>query len=258
MSTNCAICGRKLGMLTAKAVTKDHYAICSTELASFAPDFKASDFKIDYGVAKWVSNHTLQEFIDLYNSGQRLVDSTEPPVKVSLDEIKRQMDEAGVSDLFGTSKEVKYLPSILEENEIIKYATSGSIDANTALVICTNLRVLVIDRGMIYGTRSTEIPLDMVNGVSYSQGMVLGKIDIVNGSEHVLIDNVDKRTAPIMADVIKHESQSYKANLYNQNNNSPSSALDPADEIKKYKELLDMGAITEEEFNAKKKQLLDL
>ena len=32
----------------------------------------------------------------------------------------------------------------------------------------------------------------------------------------------------------------------------------PADEIKKYKELLDMGAITQEEFEAKKKQLLNL
>ena len=31
-----------------------------------------------------------------------------------------------------------------------------------------------------------------------------------------------------------------------------------ADEIKKFKELLDMGAITQEEFGAKKKQLLGL
>ena len=31
-----------------------------------------------------------------------------------------------------------------------------------------------------------------------------------------------------------------------------------ADEIKKFKELLDMGAITQEEFDAKKKQLLGL
>ena len=33
---------------------------------------------------------------------------------------------------------------------------------------------------------------------------------------------------------------------------------DSADEIKKFKELLDMGAITQEEFDAKKKQLLGL
>lgn len=34
--------------------------------------------------------------------------------------------------------------------------------------------------------------------------------------------------------------------------------LTPADELKKFKELLDMGAISEEEFEAKKKQLLAL
>ncbi|WP_419724593.1 SHOCT domain-containing protein [Terrisporobacter petrolearius] len=46
---------------------------------------------------------------------------------------------------------------------------------------------------------------------------------------------------------IKQYLESYKPN--NTNNSS-------ADEILKYKNLLDMGAITEEEFNDKKKQLL--
>ena len=35
-------------------------------------------------------------------------------------------------------------------------------------------------------------------------------------------------------------------------------ALSPADELKKFKELLDMGVISQEEFDAKKKQLLGL
>ena len=39
---------------------------------------------------------------------------------------------------------------------------------------------------------------------------------------------------------------------------SDATAYSPADEIKKYKELLDMGVISQEEFEAKKKQLLDL
>lgn len=39
---------------------------------------------------------------------------------------------------------------------------------------------------------------------------------------------------------------------------TPAPALSPADEIMKYKQLLDCGAITEEEYNAKKKQLLNL
>ena len=35
-------------------------------------------------------------------------------------------------------------------------------------------------------------------------------------------------------------------------------AISPAEELKKMKELLDMGIITQEEFDAKKKQLLGL
>lgn len=47
---------------------------------------------------------------------------------------------------------------------------------------------------------------------------------------------------------------------YQKVDTAPSSpnGLHAADEIKKYKELLDMGAITQDEFDAKKKQLLEL
>lgn len=40
--------------------------------------------------------------------------------------------------------------------------------------------------------------------------------------------------------------------------NAVPSAVSPMDELKKLKELLDMGIVTQEEFDAKKKQLLGL
>ena len=46
-----------------------------------------------------------------------------------------------------------------------------------------------------------------------------------------------------------------------QKTNNPSqvvTSLSSAEELKKFKELLDMGIITQEEFDAKKKQLLGL
>lgn len=55
-------------------------------------------------------------------------------------------------------------------------------------------------------------------------------------------------------DFFKDDDSSNEGSGYNSQNMSVS----PADEIKKYKMLLDMGAITEEEFERKKKQLLDL
>ncbi|MDF4200463.1 SHOCT domain-containing protein [Bacillus subtilis] len=39
---------------------------------------------------------------------------------------------------------------------------------------------------------------------------------------------------------------------------APAPSISAADELKKYKELLDMDAITQEEFEIKKKQLLNL
>lgn len=52
-----------------------------------------------------------------------------------------------------------------------------------------------------------------------------------------------------------------RIDYYKQARNAPVAAAapaTPADEIKKYKELLDMGVLTQEEFDAKKKQLLGL
>lgn len=50
---------------------------------------------------------------------------------------------------------------------------------------------------------------------------------------------------------IKNKAESY----INDQNSNPN---DPFEEIKKYKELLDLGIITEEEFQTKKNELLDL
>jgi len=49
-----------------------------------------------------------------------------------------------------------------------------------------------------------------------------------------------------------------RVDYYKNAKNAPVVAATSADEIKKYKELLDMGVISQEEFDAKKKQLLDL
>ena len=46
--------------------------------------------------------------------------------------------------------------------------------------------------------------------------------------------------------------------LQTKNNAAPVSSVSNADELKKFKELLDMGIISQEEFDAKKKQLLGL
>lgn len=177
---------------------------------------------------------------------------------MDLDTVKSQMNAAGVSDLFGTKKEVKALPEILNDDEHIIYATSGIVDSNTVLIVLTQKRVIFIDKGLIYGIKSTEVPLDMVNGVSYSKGIILGKISITNGAVTTVIDNVDKSTAPIMTEKIKAAAEQYKQSLRTPVQSSSEPILDGPDQIRKYKSLADDGIITQEEFEAKKKQILGI
>ena len=59
-------------------------------------------------------------------------------------------------------------------------------------------------------------------------------------------------------DLITLTKEQYEAEKPSKNVTTTIQALSPAEELKKFKELLDQGIITQEEFDAKKKQLLGL
>lgn len=135
--------------------------------------------------------------------------------------------------------------------------TSGFTDGNTWLIVCTNKRVLMLDKGMIYGLKLIDIPLDRINSISHSKGLLLGKISITDGATTRTIENVSNNTVSFFANTVNNEVELYKQSKLASttqvvNNTSP------ADELIKYKQLLDMGALTQEEFDAKKKELLGL
>lgn len=60
----------------------------------------------------------------------------------------------------------------------------------------------------------------------------------------------------VIVDQLEQENQVANQPLQGANSINPSAGVSVADEIKKFKELLDMGAITQEEFDMKKKELL--
>ncbi len=122
---------------------------------------------------------------------------------------------------------------------------------------------LTVTNKRVYGQTSfgkrVDLPIDSVSAVGTSAlkgisvGTSSGKIKFIfikNQKEmHSVIGNLLKERQE------KEKSQTVtKENIVNQTIIKQTSA----DELKKFKELLDMGAITQEEFDAKKKQLLGL
>lgn len=79
---------------------------------------------------------------------------------MTYEEILSRMKELGNIDTFGTKKEIKELPNIMYQGETIEYMMSGLLNGNTWLITCTNKRVLFLDKGMFFGCKQLEIPLE--------------------------------------------------------------------------------------------------
>lgn len=108
---------------------------------------------------------------------------------------------------------------------------------------------------MIYGLKQREIPLDHINSVAHKIGLLLGSIAIQDGASAIRIDNIQKQTIIPFIDALNKSIDNFKTG---HSIRGESHSISAADEIKKYKLLLDEGIITDEEFMIKKKQLLGL
>lgn len=170
-------------------------------------------------------------------------------------DILARFKEVNVTDTFGTKKEMKELPMILKEDETIMYAASGFVDNNTWLITCTDKRLLFLDKGMVFGLKQVEIPIEKINSISYKKGLLLGEIIIYHGAAQMTIKNIQKEAVKPLADAINNEIEKHRSAA---NNTSIQPTVSAADELLKFKQLLDAEVITQEEFDAKKKELLGL
>jgi hypothetical protein len=132
------------------------------------------------------------------------------------------------------------------------YESTTKHDGNFAYAI-TNKRILAGQK-KITGEKFKVVDHTKINDISFEAGLVFGIIKIDTPREKFKIA-LDKGSATSINNHIYQVLDSLKVN---DNANNQQSAISAADELKKFKELLDMDIITQEEFEAKKKQLLGL
>lgn len=183
-----------------------------------------------------------------------LVQKSDQPEKMA--KIVQQLKDVNFSDSYMTGREILKLPELIQQDETIKYATSGFYDTNTSsvLIVVTNKRILFENKKLLFGSQNTEIPLEMVNDISYNSGMLMAKVSITSGTKDHKISQVSKKTVTQLVDTIRHETELAKHPNEQQSSQSPSDI----EQIKGLKDLLDSGILTQEEFEAKKKQILKI
>lgn len=157
-------------------------------------------------------------------------------------------------DSWGTRKEIKYLRTMLYEDEEVLAIASGFMDGKTWLVACTSKRVIFVDCGLVYGVRHSEVLIDKINAISFVNGLILGEIHIEDGASTRIIEKVQKYSTKPFVDAV-HKAmemfQNTKQTVIQQ------VSVSTADEILKLKKLMDENIITKEEFEQQKRKLLE-
>ena len=135
------------------------------------------------------------------------------------------------------------------------------MNGNTILCVLTNRQVWLIDHGLVFGVRTSTIPLEKINQVSYQRHMFFGDVEITNGADVTELRNVEKNSAQHFVQFIND----YLANLYHEDHYQQSgigvrmssgSSDSVADELLKFKKLYDGGVISHSEFLEQKNNLL--
>ena len=135
------------------------------------------------------------------------------------------------------------------------YSNNSIVCGGKCIFLITNKRIVYGAKDKLFSTIKSINASDCRDIKSDTFGLFTGTI-YINTLTEIIKFPASKKQVLKLANMIDKAMKQIQSSSESRNSNSaPFSA---ADELKKYKELLYMGIITQEEFDAKKKQLLGL
>ncbi|MDR2456301.1 MAG: PH domain-containing protein [Deltaproteobacteria bacterium] len=160
----------------------------------------------------------------------------------------------GLFGTFGVGRELKQLSDMLLGDETVLAVTRGRVDTTGWLMAVTSSRVILLSKGLLFGYRHLEVPLDQVKTASCKTGLLSGAIFIDTGGGTVVLEGINKKSTVEVAsiisqainDYVKKEAQAKKA----------SAVDDLTAHLERLVALRDKGALTDMEFAAQKRRLL--
>ncbi|WP_311134877.1 SHOCT domain-containing protein [Lactobacillus helveticus] len=117
------------------------------------------------------------------------------------------------------------------------------------MLVCSNRNLIILKKK--HSDEQVEvIDLKRVKNVILKNQLMYGELSLIVGNQSLDINSINKVPAEIFADNIKKWSKIAQG--------EDDDFDQQLDQVKKLKELLDQGILTEEEFQAKKKQILKI
>lgn len=171
----------------------------------------------------------------------------------TLEEIKQQIEDWDKGSYFLGRKEVKELPNIIQDNERIEYLIQGLYNDGHGVLVCTNTRLIFIDKGLLYGLKVEDFPIDKIGSVSYEVGLMWGKFIITSSGNDAVIKQVDKHQIKKFAEHVTKRLNDKSSNTIS----NQSSQDDLVSKLERLAALKEKGILTDEEFAEQKAKILN-
>ncbi len=197
-----------------------------------------------------------------------MVDSLRPDIQAAKDKMQMRL---------GAGREIKRLPNYLWNGEVVHFMAAGQYGPGQGVVVLTDRRLLFLKDGMT--RQATEdFPLDKIASVQWSAGMMWGSLTIFASGNKAEIERMDKRDGKQIADAVRSRLSARMAPspvmppppvmpqppmpqpptaqpVHSASAPSPAGP-DVYEQLRKLGELRDLGVVTGEEFEQKKRELL--
>lgn len=176
----------------------------------------------------------------------------------TLIEIQSQIKNLAGFESFLGRKEIKELPSILWEDEKVENIIQGTYNNGNGVLVATNIRLVFVDKGLLFGLKVEDFPYDKISSIQYETGILMGKLTIFTSGNKAIIDNVIKAKVRVFGDSIRAKISSPKEVLNNNSQINNHQPLDVADQLERLAKLKVQGILNEEEFLQQKMKILGL
>jgi hypothetical protein len=168
----------------------------------------------------------------------------------------------------GSKREVRKLPEYLLEGETVRHLAQGSYMSGQGLIVLTDQRLLFVYDGWT-SQGSKDFPLNKLRSVQTTFKLGVGTLLLsaesgsLLGHAHVAVSGIPKADLIPLANAVREllaarpgEHASLTAPSETPAPSASAAHTDPLEQLKKLAELRDAGVLTDQEFEAKKQELL--
>lgn len=180
----------------------------------------------------------------------------------TLEEVRSQIQHLDNFSKVASFREIRELPNILWEDEIIEKMIQGTYGevSSIGVLVATNKRLVFVDKGLIYGVRVEDFAYDKITSMEYKKGLVLGQIMMYSAGNRAQITNCDKAQVQPFVEYVRARTSGRAAHASAPPPAEPvvSNDSDALSRLERLAALKERGILTDEEFSAQKRKILEM